>query len=238
MHERTSDFLNSVLGADDPQHCICAFQKLINQLGYEFMIVSGLPSYDDNPRALVALDAWPTGWLDRFEQEKYFLDDPVCRMASQSSRPFLWSEARASCERTAKRRTIEAEAIEYGLRDGFVMPFASKTNWQTVVSIASRDRIELDLESQGDLYLASAFLCSALDVLMEGSQRRITLSAREQEVLQWAAHGKTVWETGRILSISEKTVEHHMARIRGKLGASTVAHAVAKGLSGKFINMH
>ena len=37
---------------------------------------------------------------------------------------------------------------------------------------------------------------------------RITLSRREQETLQWAAEGKTEWEIGRILGLSEHTASN------------------------------
>ncbi|AZV94886.1 helix-turn-helix domain-containing protein [Kerstersia gyiorum] len=43
------------------------------------------------------------------------------------------------------------------------------------------------------------------------------LSAREQECLVWAAHGKTSWETGVILGISERTVNFHLQNACRKL---------------------
>jgi len=36
------------------------------------------------------------------------------------------------------------------------------------------------------------------------------LSAREQSCLSWTARGKSSWEIGRILSISENTVIYHI----------------------------
>lgn len=60
------------------------------------------------------------------------------------------------------------------------------------------------------------------------------LSAREREVLLWAAEGKTAWETGSILGLSAKTVEFHLASCARKLGtsgkAATVLAAARLGL--------
>lgn len=60
------------------------------------------------------------------------------------------------------------------------------------------------------------------------------LSAREREVLLWAAQGKTAWETSTILGISPKTVEFHLANCGRKLGtatkAQTILAAARKGL--------
>ncbi len=60
------------------------------------------------------------------------------------------------------------------------------------------------------------------------------LTAREHEVLLWAAEGKTAWETATILGLSAKTVEFHLANCARKLGtagkAPTVLAAARRGL--------
>ncbi|HEX6418619.1 MAG TPA: LuxR C-terminal-related transcriptional regulator [Acidimicrobiales bacterium] len=53
------------------------------------------------------------------------------------------------------------------------------------------------------------------------------LSEREQTVAQHIADGLTHKEIGALLYISPKTVEHHVAKIRQKLGASTRAEMLA-----------
>jgi len=49
-------------------------------------------------------------------------------------------------------------------------------------------------------------------------------------VLRWAAEGKTDWEIGVILHVSEHTADKMLRLVRGKLAASTRAHAVAKAI--------
>ena len=53
------------------------------------------------------------------------------------------------------------------------------------------------------------------------------LSEREQEIGAYVADGLTYKEIGAQLYISPKTVEHHVARVRQKLGASTRAEMLA-----------
>ncbi len=53
------------------------------------------------------------------------------------------------------------------------------------------------------------------------------LSDRERQVAEGVAEGLTYKEIGERLYISPKTVEHHVARIRQKLGASTRAEMLA-----------
>jgi LuxR family quorum-sensing system transcriptional regulator ExpR len=58
----------------------------------------------------------------------------------------------------------------------------------------------------------------------------IELSEREREALNWAQHGKTYWEIGCILGISQRTVKFHFARIKSKLNVVNTSHAIAKAM--------
>jgi len=63
-----------------------------------------------------------------------------------------------------------------------------------------------------------------------------TLTPRETEVLTWIQNGKTSFEIGKILGISENTVETYVARVRGKLNASTRSQAVAIAIASKLLS--
>ncbi|SDQ64185.1 transcriptional regulator [Pseudoxanthomonas sp. CF385] len=53
------------------------------------------------------------------------------------------------------------------------------------------------------------------------------LTPREAEAVLWVALGKTSWEAGRILGVTEGTMNVHVASASSKLGASNRAHLVA-----------
>lgn len=63
---------------------------------------------------------------------------------------------------------------------------------------------------------------------------QVKLTNREIEVLRWTADGKTSAETSEILSITERTVNFHIANAMAKLNSSSktaaVVRAVALGL--------
>ncbi len=67
-----------------------------------------------------------------------------------------------------------------------------------------------------------------------GPRAGVVLSARELECLRWCAAGKTAWETGTILGLSEWTVVYHLGKVKRKLGAASkqqmVVEAVRLGL--------
>jgi DNA-binding CsgD family transcriptional regulator len=56
------------------------------------------------------------------------------------------------------------------------------------------------------------------------------VSAREREILQWIAAGKSQQDIGDILSISHRTVEVHIRSVREKLGALTTPQAVGRAV--------
>lgn len=58
----------------------------------------------------------------------------------------------------------------------------------------------------------------------------VTLSPRERECFQWAAAGKTAWETGRILSIAEGSVAKIMLAATQKLDCVSKPQALVKAL--------
>lgn len=58
-----------------------------------------------------------------------------------------------------------------------------------------------------------------------------SLSQRELEVLRWTMAGKTAWETGQLLCISEPTVKYHLRNTLAKLDVPSKHMAVLKAIS-------
>ncbi len=71
---------------------------------------------------------------------------------------------------------------------------------------------------------------SLLNIEPHSARPSIRLSPREHECLQWAAEGKTAWETGMILSIAEGSVVKILASAIRKLDCANKPQAVVKAL--------
>jgi DNA-binding NarL/FixJ family response regulator len=69
--------------------------------------------------------------------------------------------------------------------------------------------------------------------IRKSAKDKLTLSAREREVLKMLAEGKTSKEIAELLVISTRTVEHHRANIQFRLNlkntADLIRYAVQKG---------
>jgi DNA-binding CsgD family transcriptional regulator len=69
----------------------------------------------------------------------------------------------------------------------------------------------------------------------QAAHRARQLTPRERECLHWCSHDKTNWEISRILGLSERTVEHYLARAYRKLGTRDRARAVTAARRHGFI---
>lgn len=67
-------------------------------------------------------------------------------------------------------------------------------------------------------------------------QSRCVLTHREKECLAWTLAGKTAWEIGMLLSISERTAAQHLGACIGKLGTVNKHQAANKAARLGWIN--
>jgi DNA-binding CsgD family transcriptional regulator len=58
----------------------------------------------------------------------------------------------------------------------------------------------------------------------------LELTAREIEVLKWIADGKSDWQIGQILRISDKTVNFHVENMKRKCGVATRMQVVVRAV--------
>lgn len=93
----------------------------------------------------------------------------------------------------------------------------------------------IDEVSRGNIYLSPGISRAVMEAFRSGTHFAArTLTAREREVLQLIAEGKTTKEIGSVLGISVKTAETHRSRVMDKLEirdtAGLVRYAIRMGL--------
>ncbi|MCK1624020.1 helix-turn-helix domain-containing protein [Bradyrhizobium sp. 160] len=59
---------------------------------------------------------------------------------------------------------------------------------------------------------------------------QVALSEREKDCLRWVEEGKSSWEIGVILRVSENTVNFHLKNAMRKLETNSRTHCVAKAI--------
>ena len=138
---------------------------------------------------------------------------------------------RASCPKTKTILLTQheedhyvSEAIDAGVK-GYVLKS------QAVIDLMNAIR----QVSRGEVYLSPGISATLMDVYRSKSDRtKDPLTARERQVLQLIAEGRSTKDIGCVLGISAKTAESHRTRLMRKLDihetASLVLYAVRRGI--------
>ncbi len=174
-------------------------------------------------------------WGEVYFANKFIEVDPVVNYSLNTDHSFAWSTAFKTLD-TKNRKALEfvTMASDYHLKDGLAHMVGDRENG-TLLS--------LSMEHPEKQYY-SRLLDHVTPHLHEAMQRiharnsspdLPALTEREREVLKWTGEGKSSWEIGVILSISERTVKYHINNIKSKLNAVNRAHAVAKAFRFRII---
>jgi DNA-binding NarL/FixJ family response regulator len=115
-----------------------------------------------------------------------------------------------------------------------------------VIKQAVSEELLLSIQAamRGETYLSPAVSSILVESTIQGRGLHDSgdaydhLSLREREVLQLLAEGYTNNETGKTLSISEKTVEKHRAAIMDKLDIHNLAGLVRIAIKHGLISLH
>lgn len=204
--------------------------------GFPHFILAGLPFQHERFERFVLLNHWPREWYERFVQSSYFPLDGVGQWAMRTSKPFTYGEVPDALRFPDPARKVRAEAAAFGLADGFVVPMLLAGSRHAALSFSCPTRCDLRPQHRVALHLIAVYAGACIhDADKSATPHSCAagcgrLSAREREVLAWAAAGKSAWETSVILSVSERTVTKHLEHVRAKLNVATTAQAVAEGL--------
>lgn len=229
-------FLQRLEFAQGPEDITRELVRATSAHGVERVIATLVPARElssEEQLGHVLFHDYPVEWLARYAAHKYVGQDPAMAQVQRRPEGFLWSDLPVAPR--AGRRVL-GEACEFGLKQGFTGAMSTLGGRAVVYSLAGRD-LELSARVCGLLPLlgmAAIARAAALKGLQPGPGGA-RLSGRELEALRWASEGKSDWEIGVLMRISEHGVDKHLRAVRRKLGVSTRAHAVAEALRRRLI---
>lgn len=160
--------------------------------------------------------------------------DPVLQHCLKQAMPIMWDQSTYT-KRGLGDMWEEQARFGYSTGIGMAMHLPDGNHFLLGVNrddALPDDRTELT-RLVADLQLFA--VCAqetALKVLLPQvePEEHPRLTPREVEVLSWTMEGKTAWEVGAIVGITERTAVMHLGNAMHKLGASNKHHAVVKAL--------
>jgi DNA-binding CsgD family transcriptional regulator len=210
----------------------CATEEGFSEVAYGALTYEEPVHLPEHSPPAVAMN-YPPEWCDRYFERKYHEIDPVVRRTPAFSRPFTWDELADRCQLQASEQLVMDEAREAGLKHGISVPLFGPSGRVSVLSFASRfdDVDPLNRMSRLNA-LAWQFHIAFAEIapISKPSNPTVELTARERDCLRWTAEGKTSWDIGMIMSISESTVNFHLKNAMRKFGTTSRTVAVVKAI--------
>ena len=185
-------------------------------------------------QAIVLANKWPKPWWNHYLRNNFLEHDQVIKECLRNDAIIQWDENtpdyQGQSDDLEKVHQIRADADEFGLRRGFVVPIHRAQGFCGAVSYVGMD-IEIGDRDKPLLHLISIYAFEHLYKLSELEPVHINvLTPREKEVTQWAAKGKTTEQIANLIAITPRTVIMHLQNAARKLGASNRTHLVARAL--------
>jgi LuxR family transcriptional regulator, quorum-sensing system regulator BjaR1 len=230
------DFIEALGAYAKVPDAMDALTTAFGRYGFERIIVTGLPNPDQRFSQMVLAKKWPAEWFSLYTEKSYDRVDPVIRKWRHTVNPFEWSEAPYDEELEPGAVEVMRRAADFRMSRGFVVPIHGLTGYEAGVSLGGV-HLDLNARSKPALHLIAIYGFDHIRRLLAPSPHPpARLTPREREVIACASQGKSAWEIGEILNITQRTAEEHLATAARKLGAVNRTHAVAIAIRQRIIN--
>jgi LuxR family quorum sensing-dependent transcriptional regulator len=221
------DFIEQLDRRSSANEIVDAMHEILGGYGVEFFCICGFPAPRQRFEDVSLVNRVPAEWLKIYLERQYVHVDHALRFCKRTTRPFEWEDAPYDPEREPRTAEYVRGAREFGLTQGLLVPAHGPTGPEGLVWMGGT-KLSLPPHHKETLHLIALYAFDRVRHLDPSVLKTApVLTAREREVLQWIARGKSAWEIGEILTIAKRTVDTHAQATFRKLGAVNRVHAVA-----------
>ena len=227
---------DALMNARDEADTVARLQAAAQGLGFDKVLFAVIPRPKVSIGDIYLRSNYPEQWRDHYDRHNLRDADPTVEYCFKSSSPFVWMP---QSFKTPAQQALYEEAASFGLKVGVTLPIRG-AGGEIGMLTCVRDQMPgpaflKDLgHNLGGLSLLRDVASDSLHQYVHASVAPVeeapNLTARERDCLQWMCAGKTAWEIGRILSISEAGVNFHISNLRAKFGVSRRNDVVIKAL--------
>jgi LuxR family quorum-sensing system transcriptional regulator SolR len=223
------DHLHALLNIQSEDELFNQLDTAAKELGFEYCAYGIQMPVPVSRPAVALFNNYSIEWQERYSKQNYLTVDPTVKHGLKSTLPLVWSS-----DAGASEKEFWEEAHAHGLRFGWAQAardasgaIGMLTLARGVEQVAERELYKSKANMSWLAQYAHAGMAKLL-VPQYVPESEVIMTAREKEVLRWTAEGKTAYEIGQILSVSERTVNFHINNVVAKLGASNKTQAAVK----------
>lgn len=216
---------------DDFRSEVLRFTKA---LGFNTVSAMAVVDHSVGRSEFVSIDNAPPGYAEAINDVPSMRRDPVMQHCRRHTVPIIWDQATYLSQGLGE---LWEEQARFGYRTGIAMALHLPEGRHFAMGVERDQPLPTDggelTRLVADLQLfavhaqdAALRVLAPAPVLMD----RPALTPRELESLRWTMEGKTAWEVGAILGISERTAVLHVTNAMHKLRCVSKHQAVLKAL--------
>jgi DNA-binding CsgD family transcriptional regulator len=206
--------------------------RFAQHMGFTTVTAAAIYDQQDAMPEFVMVDNTPAAYRDKYYAVGSAMRDPVMQHCKRSGRPIIWDQATYVGAGAAD--CWEEQAV-YGYRSGIAMALHMPEGRHFLLGVdldgqLTRDSVRLS-RTVADLQLFTVYAQEVANRVLLPTPSNVgapKLTHREVEALRWTLEGKTAWEVGRILGISERTSVFHVNNAMHKLGCVSKHQAAVR----------
>ncbi len=225
---------SSVLEAKDRDEFRVEVVRFAQRLGFDTVAAVTVVEHGVAGTEFISVDNTPQAYSHAFRDTVVMRRDPVMQHCRKQSVPIIWDQQTYTGQGLGE---LWEEQAQFGYSTGIAMALHLPEGRHFVLGVDRDKPLPSDAtELQrvvADLQLFAVHAQeTALRLLLPEPVRpeKPALTPRELEALHWTMEGKTAWEVGAILGISERTAVLHVNNAMHKLGCVSKHAAVLKAL--------
>jgi len=172
----------------------------------------------------------PEWWDKTYREKGYVHIDPFAHMALKTTGPYRWADCYDNL--TPAQEAMVADSKRHGLNFVINFPMYNPKGSIGVVLFGSKEDFTLSSDDRLYLEILSRYSYDHMQNLLGSPAEiaQITLNEREREILTLVAQGKTNWEIGAILDLSEYSVRDYLKDVSKRLQTSNRTHTVTRAI--------
>jgi LuxR family quorum sensing-dependent transcriptional regulator len=207
-----------------------AFRQTADRHGFSAYLCSAPPSGRDQQADPILFEEWPSDWRRTYFGRRLYVHDPMLKELFRTADPFLWSETMERRDFAKAERAVMWEAAQAKMTEGYVVPIYGVGGAVHVLTMTG-EKPRVDIVARAELHLIAIYAYARAKQLRRRSGGNpVSLRPREREVLRWAAAGKSDWEIGEIIGVSESAAHKHIESAKRKWRVSTRVQAIVEAI--------
>ena len=174
----------------------------------------------------IILVHYPDAWQQHYRAKRYIDIDPTIEGITHRNAPYAWDQLSSL---DVQRRQLFDDVRDLGVVGGLTVPIHLADGTTFLASFGARARDAAQRHGPLLSLIAAQFL-ERYAALSGPPAPSLKLTPRERDCLTWTARGKSAWEIGVLLSISENTVNFHIKHACAKLASHGRMQGVVRAI--------